>query len=54
MHVSSIAAKGEFLGRFRYLLWVMEPINEAEQGTFLTELDVYSRQAKSPSGRSSR
>ena len=54
MHVSSIAAKGEFLGRFRYLLWVMEPINEAEQGTFITELDVYSRRANSPSGRSSR
>jgi hypothetical protein len=54
MHVSSIAAKGEFLGRFRYLLWALEPINNAEQGTFLTEIDVYSRPAKTPSGPGGR
>ena len=46
MHVSSIAAKEEFLERFRYLLWDMEPINHADQGTFLTEIDVYSRPMK--------
>jgi len=50
MHVSSISAKGEILGRFRYLLWVLEPINKGDQGTFLTEIDVHCRPAKTPNG----
>jgi predicted alpha-1,2-mannosidase len=54
MHVSSIAAREQFLGRFRYLLWVLEPINKADQGTFLTEIDVYCRHVKTPGGPSGR
>jgi hypothetical protein len=54
MHVSSIAAQREFLGRFRCLLWVLEPINKADQGTFLTEIDVYGRPVHAPAGPSGR
>jgi hypothetical protein len=54
MHVSSIAAQREFLGRFRYLLWVLEPINKGDQGTFLTEIDVYCRPVETPGGPSGR
>jgi predicted alpha-1,2-mannosidase len=54
MHVSSIAAKGEFLGRFRYLLWALDPINKGEQGTFLTEMDVHGRPATTPGAPTSK
>ncbi len=41
VHASRIAGRGEReLGRYRWLLWIAEP---ARQGTFFTEIDVYSR-----------
>jgi predicted alpha-1,2-mannosidase len=39
-HVSAVS--GSPLGRYRYLLWVLQPVaRQQNQGTFLTEVDVW-------------